>query len=239
MRQRKDLTGKKFGKLTVLGQSTKKSSKNKYLRFWDCICDCGEKTTVETNSLKYGKTSSCGCKRREHGVKLGTSGKGTTKSKPITPRSNTGYKGITKIKKGCYLVYLTINGKQTHLGRRSNLIEARKKLIEHEKKYQLEEIKGEYDSVCAYSMCKNPFNKNSIDHLYCSSLCRSKAYKERRVAESESKRCPQCGKDWEEPEESSSGRKPKHCKRCQDYYKQRYLSKNKDAGSTRSQRTEN
>jgi hypothetical protein len=36
--------------------------------------------------------------------------------------------------------------------------------------------------------------------------------------------CPQCGLEWEEPEESSTGKKPKHCKRCQAYYKQRYLN---------------
>jgi len=33
--------------------------------FWDCICDCGEKTTVETNKLMCKNTRSCGCIKKE------------------------------------------------------------------------------------------------------------------------------------------------------------------------------
>lgn len=228
MRQREDLTGKRFGKLTVSGLSTKKSAKNKNLSFWDCICECGEKTTVETYSLKYGKTSSCGCKRRKNGVTLGRSGKGTSKSKPITSRSNTGYKGITKLYTGHYIVYITINGRQKQLGKYTDLTVARKKLIEYEKRYQMFDItKGKYDSVCAYSLCKNPFNKNTIDHQYCSPLCRSKAHKERRREQTELMFCPQCGGDWEEPKPSGTGKQPKHCKKCQEYFRKRYENKNR------------
>ena len=30
-----------------------------------CICDCGNKVTVNAHRLKYGKTKSCGCIRKE------------------------------------------------------------------------------------------------------------------------------------------------------------------------------
>ena len=55
-----DLTGHRFGRLLVLGRapSTKRVK-------WNCQCDCGNKTTVETCSLKSGTTKSCGCLRRE------------------------------------------------------------------------------------------------------------------------------------------------------------------------------
>lgn len=51
--KREDLTGKKFGKLTVL----------EYLgaRKWLCQCDCGKKTSVFNYNLKSGATTSCGC----------------------------------------------------------------------------------------------------------------------------------------------------------------------------------
>lgn len=60
-----DLTGQKFGLLTVLRRSEKKSKPSK----WICQCSCENKTIVEvsrTNLIK-GKTKSCGClKHRGH-----------------------------------------------------------------------------------------------------------------------------------------------------------------------------
>lgn len=56
-----DLTGKKFGRLTVLGLG---ESLRKVLR-WDCRCECGGKALVHGASLKSGNTQSCGCVQRE------------------------------------------------------------------------------------------------------------------------------------------------------------------------------
>lgn len=53
-----DLTGKRFGKLRVLGLSRTRLS-NRVT--WDCICDCGIETKVLSQSLRYGYTKSCGC----------------------------------------------------------------------------------------------------------------------------------------------------------------------------------
>jgi 5-methylcytosine-specific restriction endonuclease McrA len=47
-----DLTGQKFGKLTVLYQDSNKSG---------CFCGCGKKVEVFTANLKRGNTRSCGC----------------------------------------------------------------------------------------------------------------------------------------------------------------------------------
>ena len=52
-----DLTGKKFGKLTVIRYS---HSKNNH-RYWMCRCECGKEVSVITSSLKTGNTKSCGC----------------------------------------------------------------------------------------------------------------------------------------------------------------------------------
>ena len=57
-----DLTGEKYGRLSVLqfvGRSKTGDSK------WLCQCECGNKTTVQAKNLKNGKTISCGCFRTE------------------------------------------------------------------------------------------------------------------------------------------------------------------------------
>lgn len=60
------MTGKKFGCLTVEKLSVKRR-KSSRARYWDCVCDCGKLTTVETGCLTSGHTVSCGCqKRRAH-----------------------------------------------------------------------------------------------------------------------------------------------------------------------------
>ncbi|MDZ5711660.1 hypothetical protein [Jeotgalibacillus haloalkalitolerans] len=57
----KDLTGKKFGRLTVLGLSEKRVGRKTY---WDVICECGNKKTLRSDSLQ-SSTKSCGCLRDE------------------------------------------------------------------------------------------------------------------------------------------------------------------------------
>jgi len=52
-----DLTGQKFGRLTVLGPGTTE----KGTPGWECLCECGDVKVIATNSLRSGKTKSCGC----------------------------------------------------------------------------------------------------------------------------------------------------------------------------------
>lgn len=56
-----DLTGKKYGRLTVLRfKEIKKTGVGKrYL--WECQCECGKKSIVAGDVLKNGNTRSCGC----------------------------------------------------------------------------------------------------------------------------------------------------------------------------------
>lgn len=57
----KDLTGQKFGKLTVLRDSGKRDKTNHVL--WECQCSCKDKNIVlvTTSNLKDGGVQSCGC----------------------------------------------------------------------------------------------------------------------------------------------------------------------------------
>lgn len=56
-----DLTGKKFGRLTVLNRAENGRTANKPVVRWKCICECGNRLITEGNSLRRGRTKSCGC----------------------------------------------------------------------------------------------------------------------------------------------------------------------------------
>jgi hypothetical protein len=60
-----DLTGRKFGRLTVIQRV---GTKNKS-PLWKCECDCGNFLETNTRSLKTGNTKSCGCIHSEQLVK--------------------------------------------------------------------------------------------------------------------------------------------------------------------------
>ena len=59
MKKKVDLTGKKFGKLTVIGFH----SRVNYKDYWECLCSCGNKSKVRENDLLSSHTKSCGCLR--------------------------------------------------------------------------------------------------------------------------------------------------------------------------------
>lgn len=56
-----DLTGQKFGKLTVIELHHKRKIKNSTRVYWLCKCDCGGETITRTDNLTSGATTSCGC----------------------------------------------------------------------------------------------------------------------------------------------------------------------------------
>lgn len=55
-----DLTGERFGKLTVLRRAPNKGKGT----CWACICDCGGYIETRGADLKNGSVRSCGCIRR-------------------------------------------------------------------------------------------------------------------------------------------------------------------------------
>lgn len=59
---RVDLTGKRFGRLVVLGLDSVRGNGETY---WNCICDCGNKKVASRGNLKSGNTQSCGCLHKE------------------------------------------------------------------------------------------------------------------------------------------------------------------------------
>jgi hypothetical protein len=53
-----DLTGKRFGRLSILSRA--ENTKTMKVR-WKCLCDCGKEIDVQSCNLKSGNTKSCGC----------------------------------------------------------------------------------------------------------------------------------------------------------------------------------
>ena len=57
--------GNTYGRLTVIAFDHKRKSKI----YYKCSCSCGCVTVAEAGALREGRTSSCGCLRRELGAK--------------------------------------------------------------------------------------------------------------------------------------------------------------------------
>lgn len=58
MGTRKDMTGQKFGRLTVIKYAYSDKHHN---AVWQCQCECGNIVEVRGDTLRNGNTKSCGC----------------------------------------------------------------------------------------------------------------------------------------------------------------------------------
>lgn len=67
-----DLTGQKYGLLTVLSEAEKIRTPNGRSHVaWLCQCECGNQIIVRADSLRSGHTTSCGCKNLKRITKMG------------------------------------------------------------------------------------------------------------------------------------------------------------------------
>lgn len=63
----KDETGKRYGRLVVIGYDHKQKNRG---FFWRCKCDCGKEVVVCGVELRRGDAKSCGCYARERFMKI-------------------------------------------------------------------------------------------------------------------------------------------------------------------------
>lgn len=78
-----DLTGQKYGKLTVVERiGSRKGSVT-----WRCTCECGGEAIVTSNCLRTGKTKTCGCSKRF--VKIGETYGRLTVLERLSERTNS------------------------------------------------------------------------------------------------------------------------------------------------------
>lgn len=141
MRNRRDITGNRYGRLVVLCANGHTSNGN--LK-WVCQCDCGKVCTVDGQRLRRGETLSCGCLRKEvssKALKINSATSHMTSvhgsSKPILPGNaqklrSTNISGVTGVrydpKRNRWLARLFLDGRYV-LNRsfyhKSDAIEAR------------------------------------------------------------------------------------------------------------------
>ena len=95
MSKRLDLTGKKFGKLTVIKEVERKG----YNRYWQCECDCGTVKNIRQSSLTSGNSKSCGCDRKRKVRDLTGKRFGMLTALKVTSRKNR--KAVWKCKCDC------------------------------------------------------------------------------------------------------------------------------------------
>ena len=57
-----DLSGQRFGKLTVINRAPNHRGRT----MWNCICDCGNKSIISACHLRSGHSTSCGCYKAEN-----------------------------------------------------------------------------------------------------------------------------------------------------------------------------
>ena len=61
MTQMVDITGQRFGRLTVIQRQPADGGSAK----WQCLCDCGKTVVVRSYDIRRGHTTSCGCYHTE------------------------------------------------------------------------------------------------------------------------------------------------------------------------------
>lgn len=69
MKYPSDLTGFKFGRLTVIRKNGVERRGKSSHSIWLCLCDCGMEKSVVRDKLISGDTISCGCYKRESAKK--------------------------------------------------------------------------------------------------------------------------------------------------------------------------
>lgn len=77
----KNLTGMRFGNITVLGLTDDYiGPTGKHRKQYNCLCDCGNRKTIIGENLTRGLTLSCGCLQRKRASEVNTT-HGDTNSK--------------------------------------------------------------------------------------------------------------------------------------------------------------
>lgn len=66
-----DLTGKIFGRLTVVDRAPNKGTGAETRAMWRCVCECGGESVIACYTLKGGNTRSCGCLKVDVAVQNG------------------------------------------------------------------------------------------------------------------------------------------------------------------------
>ena len=115
-RKKLDLTGQRYGHLTVLRQAENVGSRTA----WLCQCDCGREAVVKTSYLRNGHAVSCGCAQKKALESL-TYVDGTCvemlRSKTVRKNNTSGVPGVDwRPDKRVWRASICFKGKRHYLG---------------------------------------------------------------------------------------------------------------------------
>lgn len=165
----KDITGKRFGRLAVLGPADIEKTSNGTRLGWICRCDCGKEIISTKDALIRGYTKSCGCLHSDRARAIVSPGgedlvghfEGTTISiirpeRPANKNSKSGIKGVCwNESQKKWIAYIQFKKKQIRLGGFSRVEDAIKARKAAEEKYfiptieRYEELKADENSETA------------------------------------------------------------------------------------------
>lgn len=153
----KDLTGERFGRLTVIERAENHvAPSGKITARWKCVCDCGNETIMQSNNLRSSQVKSCGCMQIERGKEAIKNEKLWEKCEEYTQNDRKENTRITCIKENRAMrsdntsgvrgvswdrsrekweAHLRLRGKNHHLGRFASIDDAIKARKDAEQKY--------------------------------------------------------------------------------------------------------
>ena len=132
-----EISGQKFGRLTALYHTDKRSKKGSV--FWHCRCDCGNEVEVTEDGLLHGNYKRCGCLRQEIWKELpgqlhmvdGTCVEMLEKRKHRSDNTS-GFRGIYHMNNGKYRATIGFKGKRFYIGTFKNYEDAVQARLEAE-----------------------------------------------------------------------------------------------------------
>ena len=135
-REKLDLTGQRYGKLTVIGPAENIGSRTA----WKCRCDCGKETVILTRRLRSGHTTSCGCTGPGAGLSALTYVDGTCiemlRAKTVRSNNTSGVPGVDWLAaKKSWRATICFQGKRYYLGSYKRFEDAVLARKEGEKRY--------------------------------------------------------------------------------------------------------
>lgn len=87
-----DLTGQRYGFLTVLEEVPKEYIKSKHrYSYWKCKCDCGKECIVTLSHLRSGHTKSCGCWKKQATINYNKLNKAKKNNYDLSGKYGIGY----------------------------------------------------------------------------------------------------------------------------------------------------
>ena len=112
-RKRLDLTGQRYGRLTVLEQAENVDGRTA----WRCRCDCGQEVVAKSCHLRNGHVTSCGCAKLDCMTYVDGTFVEMLRAKTVRKNNTSGVPGVDwRAGKGVWRAAICFKGKRYYLG---------------------------------------------------------------------------------------------------------------------------